>query len=143
MHNLWFSIYNSGDEATWLKMVAMKSNILKRMDTAPAGVRVCCIKFIQKVVLVQTPGLISDPRVRNQAIRPEMLENSLIDGTEQRPEQNELSLSLVPRDHPLIPPPKLEAEAFGLLDRLLAVFQDTPRYILICVRNYVRPPDFE
>ncbi|KAJ8612952.1 hypothetical protein MRB53_037160 [Persea americana] len=37
---------------------------------------------------------------------------------------NELSLSLVPRDHPLIPPPNLEAEAFGLLDRLLTLFQE-------------------
>ena len=45
----------------------------------------------------------------------------------QRPEQNELSLALVPRDHALISIPTLEAEAFGLLDRLLGVFQEAPR----------------
>jgi hypothetical protein len=45
-------------------MVAIKSNILKRMDTAPIGVRVCCIKLLQRIVQVQTPGVISDPRVR-------------------------------------------------------------------------------
>lgn len=45
----------------------------------------------------------------------------------QRPDQNELSLALVPRDHPLIPPPNLEPEASGLLDRLLDVFNEQPR----------------
>lgn len=44
-------------------MAAIKSNVLKRWDTAPAGVRICCIKFVQKVVQVQTPAVI-DPRVR-------------------------------------------------------------------------------
>jgi hypothetical protein len=32
------------------------------MDSAPPGVRVCCVKFLQQVVLVQTPGVV-DPRV--------------------------------------------------------------------------------
>lgn len=47
----------------------------------------------------------------------------------QRPEQNEISLALVPRDHPLIPPPKLEPEASGLLDRLLNIFHEKDRYV--------------
>src|SRR6266516_5340533 len=58
------SISRPEEAATWQNMVAIKSNILKRMDTAPIGVRVCCIKLLQRVVQVQTPGLISDPRVR-------------------------------------------------------------------------------
>ena len=45
-------------------MATIKSNILKRWDTAPTGVRLCCIKFVQRVVQVQTPGIITDPRVR-------------------------------------------------------------------------------
>ena len=60
------SIYRSEESFTWQTMTAVKSDILKRMDTAPIGVRVCCIKFVQKVVQVQTPGVISDPRVRSQ-----------------------------------------------------------------------------
>lgn len=44
-------------------MAQVKSNILRRMDTAPPGVRICCIKFVQRVVQTQTPGLIADPRV--------------------------------------------------------------------------------
>src|SRR5277367_2982190 len=60
------SISRPEEAATWQNMVAIKSNILKRMDTAPIGVRVCCIKLLQRIVQVQTPGVISDPRVREQ-----------------------------------------------------------------------------
>ena len=97
-------ITNNREKAqVWTHMQAIKSNILTRFDTGPAGVRIACIKFVQRVVLVQTPGIRTDPR---------------------RTEQNEISLSLVPRDHPLLPPPHLEAEATGLLDRLLNVFYE-------------------
>ncbi|KAL6720739.1 hypothetical protein ACLMJK_002664 [Lecanora helva] len=106
-----YIIANPHDVPVWNQMVAIKSNILKRWDTAPAGVRICCIKFVQRVIQVQTPGVIADPR---------------------RPEQNETSIALVPRNHPLIPPPSLEPEASGLLDRLLNVFsEDTSDAILI------------
>lgn len=87
----------------WQDMTTMKMTVLRLMDTATTSVRVCCVKFIQKVVQVQTPGVIADPR---------------------RPEQNETSIALVPRNHPLMPLPKMEAEASGLLDRLLGVFQE-------------------
>ncbi|MCJ1474275.1 hypothetical protein MMC13_002933 [Lambiella insularis] len=98
-----YIINNPHDSQTWNCMSSIKSNILKRWDSAATGVRVCCIKFVQRVVQVQTPGVITDPR---------------------RPEQNEISMALVPRDHPLIPHPNLEAEATGLLDRLLNVFYE-------------------
>ncbi|EME48588.1 hypothetical protein DOTSEDRAFT_67585 [Dothistroma septosporum NZE10] len=91
------------DSESWSKMATIKSSILRRMDTASPGVRICCIKFVACVVQTQTPGLIADPR---------------------RPERNEISLALVPRDHTVIPPANLEAEASGLLDRLLGVLQD-------------------
>lgn len=44
---------------------------------------------------------------------------------------NETSLALVPRDHPIIPPSNLEAEASGLLDRLLGVLQDNSESVSI------------
>ncbi|KAL8712406.1 MAG: hypothetical protein Q9220_003254 [cf. Caloplaca sp. 1 TL-2023] len=91
------------DNTTWDRVAAIKSNIFQRWDSASGGIRVCCIKFVQRVVQVQTPGIIADPR---------------------RPDQNEISLALVPRDHPLIPPSRLEPEALGLLDRLLNVFHE-------------------
>ncbi|KAL8912559.1 MAG: hypothetical protein Q9172_007484 [Xanthocarpia lactea] len=98
-----YIISNQHDSATWDRMAAIKSNVFRRWDTASSGIRVCCIKFVQRVVQVQTPGVVADPR---------------------RPEQNEVSLALVPREHPLIPPSRLEPEALGLLDRLLNVFHE-------------------
>lgn len=47
----------------------------------------------------------------------------------QRPEQNETSIALIPRGHPLLIIPNLEAESSGLLDRLLGVFQDQNLYV--------------
>ena len=122
------SINNPLDSQTWERMASIKSNILKRWDSAATGVRICCIKFVQRVVQIQTPGIIADPRVG--AILPclaPMLD--MLTCSKQRPEQNEVSLALVPRDHPLIPPPNLEAEASGLLDRLLNVFYEGSRYV--------------
>lgn len=101
-------------------MASIKSNILRRMDNAPPGVQLSCVKFIQSVIQVQTPGMISDPRVRTNPIFSG--KSRIIDAC-QRPEHNETSLALVPRDHPVIPPSNLEAEASGLLDRLLDALQ--------------------
>lgn len=58
------SIANPHDSGTWDRMAGVKSNIFRRWDTASGGIRVCCIKFVQRVVQVQTPGVIADPRVR-------------------------------------------------------------------------------
>ncbi|KAF1942610.1 hypothetical protein EJ02DRAFT_375338 [Clathrospora elynae] len=93
------TVSNTNDGQHWQLMAAIKSNILRRMDEAAPGVRICCIKFLQQVVLVQTPAVV-DPR---------------------RPDHNDVSLTLVPRDHPLMPYASLEAEGHGLLDRLLDI----------------------
>lgn len=45
----------------------------------------------------------------------------------QRPDHNDISLALVPRDHPLIPYAALEAEGLGLLDRLLDIIHGDHR----------------
>ncbi|KAL8872737.1 MAG: hypothetical protein Q9174_001676 [Haloplaca sp. 1 TL-2023] len=111
-----YIISNPLDSLTWERMAAIKSNITRRWDSSPGGIRVCCIKFVQRVVQVQTPGVIADPR---------------------RSEQNEVSLALVPREHPLIPPSRLEPEALGLLDRLLNVFHEETR----CVSSIVDMSD--
>ncbi|KAJ5178051.1 uncharacterized protein N7500_000750 [Penicillium coprophilum] len=97
------------DGKSWETMSAIKQDILRRMDSFPCPVKLCCAKFIQRVVQVQTPGLISDPR---------------------RPEQNETSLAVVPRNHAVLSIPNLEAESSGLLDRLLGVFQEETRVTL-------------
>ncbi|KAJ5747265.1 uncharacterized protein N7511_008961 [Penicillium nucicola] len=96
-------VNHPNDSETWETMNAIKQVIFRQMDSFPCPVRICCAKFLQRVVQVQTPGLISDPR---------------------RPEQNETSLAIVPRNHALLSIPNLEAESSGLLDRLLGVFQE-------------------
>lgn len=92
------------------------------MDTVAPGVRICCVKFLQQVVLVQTPG-VTDPRV-NTALTPTHARNTHVS---QRPDHNDISLTLVPRDHPLIPYASLEAEGHGLLDRLLGIIHGDHR----------------
>ncbi|PYH46651.1 RNA-processing protein PTA1 [Aspergillus saccharolyticus JOP 1030-1] len=91
------------DGAMWETMTAIKEGILRRWDSFPSPVKICCIKFVQRVVQVQTHGPIADPR---------------------RPDQNETSLAIVPRNHPVLSLPNLEAEASGLLDRLLSALQE-------------------
>lgn len=97
------TVNNASDNDTWSKMAAIKSSILRKMDFLPPGVRICCIKYLAIVVLVQTAGLIADPR---------------------RPEQNEISLALLSRDHPVLKVGNIEAEASGLLDRMLSVLEE-------------------
>lgn len=103
-------------------MAAIKANILRRMDSSPPGVRICCVKFLQQVVLVQTPGVV-DPRV-DMVLCPQHRHHS---HALQRPDHNDISLSLTSRDHPLIPYASLEAEGHGLLDRLLDIIHGDHR----------------
>jgi hypothetical protein len=57
------SINNPQDSTTWDSMTAIKSRILRIWDVAPPGIRVCCIKFAQRIVLAQTSGIDGDVRV--------------------------------------------------------------------------------
>lgn len=109
-------------------MNAVKQEILRKMDSFPCPVKICCVKFLQRVVQVQTPGLIADPRVCPASpvapTDPDVHDTKL----HQRPDQNETSLAVVPRTHALLALPHLEAEASGLLDRLLGAFQEETRF---------------
>lgn len=60
------SVNHPGDVKSWEIMSAIKQDILRKMDSFQCPVKICCVKFLQRVVQVQTPGLISDPRVRLQ-----------------------------------------------------------------------------
>lgn len=60
------SIDHPKDAATWEMMTTIKSAILRMWDTAAAGVRICCIKFVQRVIQVQTPGPVADPEVSGE-----------------------------------------------------------------------------
>lgn len=116
------SISNPNDPQNWQLMTAIKSSILRRMDSAAPGVRICCVKFIQQVVLVQSPGVV-DPRVNTTPFSTYIQSSHVL----QRPNPNDISLTLVPRDHPLVPYVALEAEGHGLLDRLLDIIHGDHR----------------
>lgn len=106
-------------------MLAIKSRILRIWDSASTGVRICCIKFAQRVVLVQTAGPDADPKVRNFSA---LTMTRWLTCALQRGNLVEVSLTMVPQNHALLAPRNLEAEASGLLDRMLGVFQENLRY---------------
>ncbi|KUI66313.1 mRNA cleavage and polyadenylation specificity factor complex subunit pta1 [Cytospora mali] len=94
-------IHNPYERSPWDDMVTIKQKILRLWDGAASAVKLCCIKFAQRVVLAQTTAVNMDKR------------NGL-----------EVSLGMVPAGHPFLDPRQLEAEATGLLDRILGVLQD-------------------
>ncbi|KAI0915103.1 mRNA cleavage and polyadenylation specificity factor complex subunit [Ustulina deusta] len=96
-------INNSYDSTTWEKMTAIKTRIRDMWDTAPLTVRICCIKFVQRVVLAHTSSVHPEPR---------------------RGDPLDISRNMVPPNHPALDGDQLEAEASGLLDRMLSVLED-------------------
>lgn len=104
-------INNSYDTDTWERISAIKSRILRLWESPSPSVQICCIKFAQRVILAQTHA--ANPEQQRQR-----------DGLE-------INLSLIPANHPLLDPRHLEAEATGLLDRMLGVLQDNSSDALI------------
>ncbi|GJJ11108.1 hypothetical protein Clacol_005339 [Clathrus columnatus] len=85
----------------WETLLKAKAQILE-LITAPhasAGVKVAALKFMQRVILVQTRG-ISDPRLQNKA---------------------DPNLALCPSDHPFISSSQLETEGMKLLERAITI----------------------
>ncbi|CAJ2512864.1 Uu.00g009830.m01.CDS01 [Anthostomella pinea] len=103
-------INNSYDTSTWQRMTAIKTRILRIWETAPVTIRMCCVKFAQRIVLAQTPSVNTEPR---------------------RGDPLDISLLMIPPNHPVLEGPSLEAEAFGLLDRVLGALQDSSSDALI------------
>ncbi|KAK5657130.1 hypothetical protein OQA88_3658 [Cercophora sp. LCS_1] len=98
-------IFNSYHKEAWDAISAIKARVKEIWDTATTPVRICCIKFIQRVVLAQT------------------VSNGM-ESKEQKYMGLDVSLSMIPPNHPLIDPRLLEAEGAGLLDKMLMVLQE-------------------
>ncbi|KAL2758824.1 hypothetical protein ACRALDRAFT_1080491 [Sodiomyces alcalophilus JCM 7366] len=96
-------INNSYDNMTWEHMTNIKARILQIWETAQPTIRICCIKFAQRVVLAQSPANPQEPR---------------------RGDTLDISLDRVPPNHQTLDIRTLEAEAAGLLDRILGELQD-------------------
>ncbi|KAL9484800.1 hypothetical protein ACSS6W_003589 [Trichoderma asperelloides] len=98
------------DTVTWERMVSIKQKILQMWDNVPPTVRICCIKFAQRVVLAQ----------------------SVASGAEHRYGGGlDVSLDKVPPNHQTLDPRNLEAEASGLLDRMLSILQGNNDGLLV------------
>ncbi|EEY20035.1 conserved hypothetical protein [Verticillium alfalfae VaMs.102] len=58
-------INNSYDNMTWERMVKIKTRILRIWENAEPSLRICCMKFAQRVVLAQSVANPQEPRVRS------------------------------------------------------------------------------
>ncbi|KKO97033.1 hypothetical protein THAR02_10864 [Trichoderma harzianum] len=103
-------INNSYDTVTWERMVSIKQKILQLWDNVPPTVRICCIKFAQRVVLAQTVASGAEHRYGGGL---------------------DVSLDKVPPNHQTLDPRTLEAEASGLLDRMLSILQGNNDGLLV------------
>ncbi|KAL6919186.1 hypothetical protein FSST1_003212 [Fusarium sambucinum] len=103
-------INNGYDTITWERMVAVKQKVLRIWDNAGPTVRICCIKFAQRVVLAQTATTGSELRYGGTL---------------------DVSLDKVPQGHQSLDPRNLEAEASGLLDRMLGALQESSDALIV------------
>nr|GAT46745.1 predicted protein [Mycena chlorophos] len=89
---------NHNNPTQWTTLTTCKNRItaLAWTEGTSTGIRLTAIKFVQRVILVQTRG-VSDPRLQNK----------------QDP-----NLSFCPADHPFISATSLETEGQQLLDRV-------------------------
>lgn len=91
---------NRSNPSAWNTLSACKNRIIEFVwsQTVSVGVKLSAMKFVQRVILVQTRG-ISDPRLQNK---------------------NDPNISFCPVDHPYISVAKLESEGQKLLEGVVA-----------------------
>ncbi|EPQ56463.1 hypothetical protein GLOTRDRAFT_59735 [Gloeophyllum trabeum ATCC 11539] len=85
----------------WDVLSQAKARILDFVRAAgvPMGIKLASVKFMQRVILVQTRG-VADPRLQNK---------------------NDPNLAMCPSDHPFIPVAALEAEGVKLLEGIITM----------------------
>ncbi|KAJ7355393.1 Symplekin tight junction protein C terminal-domain-containing protein [Mycena albidolilacea] len=102
---------NHSNPAAWNTLSTCKARIIEFVwaPTTSNGVRLSSIKFVQRVVLLQTRG-ISDPRLQNK---------------------NDPNISSCPANHPFISAVKLEAEGQQLLEAVIGLLYTSQNTDLI------------
>ncbi|THH18059.1 hypothetical protein EW146_g2859 [Bondarzewia mesenterica] len=96
-----FFCSNRSNRQQWDILTRAKMRILDFVwaPAVSAGIRLSAVKFMQRVILVQTRG-IADPRLQNK---------------------NDPNLSMCPADHPFVPVAQLEAEAGKLIEGIVTI----------------------
>ncbi|KAG4306212.1 hypothetical protein PORY_000200 [Pneumocystis oryctolagi] len=90
--------------SVWNQMIQIKNRIFQLWDSKYKGIRIACIKFVQIIIQTQTLGT-KDPRLINKS---------------------DISLNLIIPTHPFLNSLDLEAEAKGILDRLIDNIYEKP-----------------
>ncbi|EGN96587.1 hypothetical protein SERLA73DRAFT_111193 [Serpula lacrymans var. lacrymans S7.3] len=92
---------NRTNRQPWDSLSQCKARILEFVWAPKAnnGIRISSLKFMQRVIIVQTRG-VSDPRLQNK---------------------NDPNISSVPADHPFMSGPALEAEGMKLLESVITM----------------------
>jgi symplekin len=89
---------------------------------AQAGVQFAAVKFLQRVILVQSRG-VADPRVSGTlSLLAHTLQTSDILSSitlRKLQNKNDPNIAIVPGDHPFLNAATLEAEGVALLQRLI------------------------
>ncbi|TDL24074.1 hypothetical protein BD410DRAFT_767966 [Rickenella mellea] len=101
-----FLCTNRQQRQLWDLLIQGKAKILEFVwaPNVSNGVKLAAVKFMQRVILVQTRG-VSDPRLQNK---------------------NDPNLSFCPADHPFIPVGALEAEGTRLLEGVITILYTSP-----------------
>ncbi|KAG6891200.1 hypothetical protein C0995_008452 [Termitomyces sp. Mi166 len=97
-------------QTAWNTLTTAKNRIIELVwaPTSNTGVKLAAIKFVQKVILVQTRG-VSDPRLQNK---------------------NDPNLASCPADHPFINVAQLDSEGKKLLEAVFNTFYTSQRVVL-------------
>ncbi|KAJ4473814.1 Symplekin tight junction protein C terminal-domain-containing protein [Lentinula aciculospora] len=103
---------NRTNPASWIVLSNCKSKILGfvGLPSVNTGVRISALKFMQRVILVQIPQGVSDPRLQNK---------------------NDPNLSFCPANHPFISVTQLEAEGQLLLKTVIEILYSTQNVDLL------------
>jgi len=105
---------NRANPEPWATLSSCKARITELVwaPNVNVGIRLSAMKFVQRVVLVQTRG-VSDPRVS----QPPIILGFLLTFVKLQ-KQNDPNISFCPVDHPFISAATLEAECQRLLETL-------------------------
>ncbi|KAJ4494142.1 Symplekin tight junction protein C terminal-domain-containing protein [Lentinula lateritia] len=103
---------NRNNPAAWNLLSSCKSKILGfvGLPGVNLGVKISALKFMQRIILVQVPQGVSDPRLQNK---------------------NDPNLSFCPANHPFISVTQLEAEGQLLLKTVIEILYSTQNVDLL------------
>jgi len=123
-----FSCTNRNLRPQWEILTKAKIQILDLAfsDETTLGIKLAALKFMQRVILVQTRG-VTDPRVCIYNIIQTLTYLPLEFQLQNKADPN---LAFCPSDHPFMSTTQMEAEGTKLLEKVITLFFST-KYVLL------------